>query len=86
MTEWEAENNRNKTKSNLFFLPLNSLKTEDSESWETREKVRLKESQVRDSRLNGEMTGSGNTAATKKNNTDLSGSPTEKTFLQIRLN
>lgn len=45
-----------------------------------------KESQVRDLRLNGEMEGKREPCCYEEKDTDLSGSPTEKIFLQLGLN
>lgn len=55
--EWEAENNKNKTKSNLFFQPLNSVKTEERSPREQWKRSDYKEGPVRDSRLSGGISG-----------------------------
>lgn len=58
--EQEAEKSKNKTKPNLVFLPLNSVKTWDNERQspgEPEAKSDEKEDQVRDSRLIGKREG-----------------------------
>lgn len=78
--EWEAENSKNKTKSNLFFLPLNSAKIEErSPRYKGKGQTRRKACKGFKTQWGNKWRGGGNSAATKKN-TELSGSLQKRLF------